>query len=456
MLKPQTLGFEISILPRSLWLARRSSTMCSKLLAVVTSLLLFVGNSRNSACQHASHTYFESGTEADHALSMLQKSSAVPRRSSSIRERSHGRDMLNRATAPQQDKDVVKMLKHTLHESDELRVPPSADSQEGSSFGNSEIRIIENEAVQDVEDGHKATFRKTHSEFTVGAQRSRAWLDGQAAVASINARFGNGRPSNKFNEAGVVVHAFDGKFLSGADDGSGWSATYKHWSASIINSRVPYMFLGDVIQSLHAGFIISPEAAAASLLCSYDGDGSTMNLYPCYDGMNPAADCIEGCIGLRDATPTAPQAVRQWCRTNTTMQPSVDRKAVPSPADDRCAWPPNALDAMMRLQEVQANGTDWVRSCRSGACLFDNPYNEIVLDPNKIQNKMPQAIEAIYFVTGLAASSLSHEHATTGESEARRAQRFLLKMHGMRVPLVRFEVFRTHMPFQLVSEVASH
>mmetsp|Transcript_99688 Transcript_99688/g.191369 ORF Transcript_99688/g.191369 Transcript_99688/m.191369 type:complete len:432 (-) Transcript_99688:54-1349(-) len=430
--------------------------MCNKLLAVASSLLFSVGNPEDPVCQNFVDKP-ESGGEVGGSLLLLQKSAVLWKQSSSSVESARGKYGLNEKNVRKQDQQFVKVLTQILQESGEQRVSPSPNYNEESSSDESEIRARKIEVVQDMDDGHKATFTKMHSKLTAAAPRSgAARLDGQAAVARINNRFGNGRPSNKFNEAGVVVHAFDGKFLSGADDGVGWSSSSNHWSASIINARVPYMFLGDFVQSLHAGFVISPDAATASLLCSYDGDGVTMTLNPCYDGTELATDCIDGCIGVREATPTAPQAVRQWCTINTTVQTSMHQATAAAPADDRCAWPPNALDAMMRQQEVHANKSDWLGSCRSGPCLFDNPYNEIVLDPNKIQKNMLEAIEAIYFVTGPAASSLSHEHKTTGEAEAKSAQRLLWKMHGLRVPLVRFEPFRAHMPFDFVNQEVSH
>lgn len=255
-----------------------------------------------------------------------------------------------------------------------------------------------------------------------------ALTDEQNAVARMNARFGNGRPSNKLNEAGVVVHGFDGKIPNAVDDGQGWFAGQSYWSASIINSRIPYMFLGhpdDERHSLHAGFVITPESAAASLSCSYDHDGITMALDECdepADGERPTSKCVPGCVGIRSYAPTAPQTMRQWCSINTTAQ-TQPRATTDIPVDDFCAWPHNAIDAMMRQQEVRAKRSDWVGSCTGGPRLC--AYNEIVLDPDTLRGMLPKAIEAIYFVTGQAA--LSPEHAMQGEKEAKAAQHHLLK-----------------------------
>lgn len=291
-----------------------------------------------------------------------------------------------------------------------------------------------------------ARVQRESSSIRDGGPRSRS---GKAVVARINARFGNGRPSKQLDKAGVVVHAFDG-FNSGED---GWFAHMFHWSASIINGRVPYMYLGNPENSdhdLHAGIVISPEFATASLLCSYDHDGVTTALDPC----EGARDCVPGCVGRRGDAPTAPYTVRQWCRSNTTVQIPIDGKVTAVPADDHCAWPPNELDAMMEQHEVFVREGAWSDSCTVGprGC---RPYNEIVLDRDKLPHfgNIARAVEAIYFVTAPAA--LSREHETHGEKQAKAAQRLFLKMYGQTVPLVRFTSFSTQAPFELVSE-ASH
>lgn len=282
----------------------------------------------------------------------------------------------------------------------------------------------------------------------------------QDAVARINARFGTGRPSKKLDEAGVVIHAFDGDEEPGADaDGGNWFASLDHWSASVINARVPYMYLGNPESDLqlHAGFVVSPESVAAHLLCSYDRDGLTGNLDQCTmsDAGERRADCVPGCIGLREYGGTTPQLRRQWCSTNETVQisldqsTSIDETAPAIPADDHCAWPANALDVMMEQQESQA-----ISMKRDPTILLEDlyqlRYNEIILDRFALEGTFPKSIEAIYFVTGSAA--LSPKYAKKGEEDARAAQRLILQKYGQHVPLVRFKSFSAKAPFELVSE----
>mmetsp|Transcript_56430 Transcript_56430/g.101148 ORF Transcript_56430/g.101148 Transcript_56430/m.101148 type:complete len:327 (+) Transcript_56430:61-1041(+) len=272
--------------------------------------------------------------------------------------------------------------------------------------------------------------------------KSTALPDAHEVCARINARFGSGRPSKKLDEAGVVVHAFDGDILPpGAVDEDGMFASLDHWSASVINARVPQMYLGhpeDDLHSKHAGFVISPTSAAANLLCSYDHDGWTMTLNPCTPF---TSGCVPGCIGWRNlAPPDTIRLTRQWCSINTTEQTSINRVATDTSVDAHCAWPPDALDAMMREQEVQA------------AEMFEIPYNEIVLNRDTLEGMLPKPIEAIYFVTGSAA--LTPRHAAEGERQAKAAQRFLWKEHGRHVPLVRVKNLSAQMPFELVSETS--
>lgn len=278
-----------------------------------------------------------------------------------------------------------------------------------------------------------------------GGSRDRDGLDKDArrVVARINYRFSNGRPSKKLSEAGVVVHAFDGDDGQSAAHAARWFSNLDHWSASVINARVPYMYIGNpqCDLELHAGFIISPELAADNLLCSYDRDGITAFLGGC------SKDCVPGCVGVREN----PKARRQWCSVNSTLQTSINRTAEVIPVDDHCAWPPHALDTMMERQELQESSMKRDPTILMED-LFQLRYNEIILDRYTLQAKLPKAIEAIYFVKGPAA--LSPEHAKKGEEDARAAQHTLWKKHGQRVPLVRFKSFSMQMPFELAGEAS--
>mmetsp|Transcript_107535 Transcript_107535/g.195604 ORF Transcript_107535/g.195604 Transcript_107535/m.195604 type:complete len:375 (+) Transcript_107535:77-1201(+) len=370
--------------------------MHNKVLAVVTNLLFVLVSSEDPHCSYPVNLRSEIHGEGVRAISLLQKSAVFQRESSSISESGGG---LDEEGSRQHDEQFVGLSRFTAAARD---------------FG---------ERLPDI----------------------------HTVVARINARFGNGRPSKKINEAGVIVHAFDGAIMPGAADADGWFAANDYWSASLINARMPYMYLGhpeEKVYTLHAGFVISPESAADSLLCSYAYDGITTALYPCTEPAGRRTqECVPGCVGWRGDAPTAPKAMRQWCSINTTVQLPIDQTGTAIPVDDFCAWPPDALDAMMNQQEVQKNASGWVGGCTGGPRVC--AYNEIILNPSALREILPKAIEAIYFVTGAAA--LSREHARKGRKEAKAAQRFLWKTYGQRVPLVRFNSLDTEMPFALAS-----
>mmetsp|Transcript_22592 Transcript_22592/g.40940 ORF Transcript_22592/g.40940 Transcript_22592/m.40940 type:complete len:344 (+) Transcript_22592:75-1106(+) len=316
---------------------------------------------------------------------------------------------------------------------------------------------METEVEQNMEDTHKAKLHagpKARGSTAAARTSASGLLDGHDVVARINTRFSNGRPSKTLGEAGVVVHAFDGGSRGGSD---GWFAHTFHWSASVINARVPYMYLGNPensLHDLHAGIIISSEFAADNLLCTYDHDGVTNALQPCgaqamgdciYGPCDEQpAECVPGCIGLRFDAPMADQTMRQWCGTKTTERMKI-------PADDHCAWAPNALDAMMTQQETFVRAGSWDNSCTVGphGCM---PYNEVILDPERLQHQLPKAVEAIYFVAGSAA--LTPQHEKKGEAQAKAAQHLFWQMYERRVPLLRFTSFSTQTPFEFVREAS--
>mmetsp|Transcript_14278 Transcript_14278/g.37045 ORF Transcript_14278/g.37045 Transcript_14278/m.37045 type:complete len:429 (-) Transcript_14278:111-1397(-) len=95
-----------------------------------------------------------------------------------------------------------------------------------------------------------------------------------ATAASINMRFRNGRPSNDLQEAGLLVHQFDG--LEDWQSGgfrpcrSGWcNNRYDHTSFSLINQRNPVTF------NRQGGVIL---ASYTPIACSYAGDGGTQSI----------------------------------------------------------------------------------------------------------------------------------------------------------------------------------
>ena len=123
-----------------------------------------------------------------------------------------------------------------------------------------------------------------------------------ALLHHLNDRYAAGRPSNDVATAGVFVRAFDRMTRTMDDAQPPWQpdmSTYDgrrlsdRWSGSIVNQRLPYVFMGTHGRSpfrAAAGMIISSSVANEALLCSYPFDGDTMGVSARRACMSPS--CI--------------------------------------------------------------------------------------------------------------------------------------------------------------------
>lgn len=183
-------------------------------------------------------------------------------------------------------------------------------------------------------------------------------------MATINSEFADGRPSKQVARSGVLARFFDPSedpdapwlpcgMRQGAPD---WCRIYgDRMPASLISRRYPQLYAkGD---SMGAGFLVEPSAA--SLLCAYPMDGSTMNKN-CLGREHDMRECTPGCPS-RDATG---RWTTEWCRWGV------------EPASGACAWRPDQLDSMFNDQ-------------------FPSNYNEIVLDAKAWTRHMPHTIRAV-------------------------------------------------------------
>lgn len=152
----------------------------------------------------------------------------------------------------------------------------------------------------------------------------------------------HGRPSTSLSEAGVLIHLFDA--LEDWGNGKPWRPCHSGWcssiadheSCSLVNAELPHLFNGG------AGLILRPRLV--DLLCSYQADGGTQ-------GKNRG-----GCGQL-------------WCTPRHFWQ---------------CSWPPGQLDQMLETQErTNADG-----------------YNEVIVGSARWDQNLPDAIEAIVYVSG--------------------------------------------------------
>ena len=120
-------------------------------------------------------------------------------------------------------------------------------------------------------------------------------------MAGLNHRFARGQPSNELDQTGVLLHQLDAM-----DDGHNepeWLPCPAHqwchdfgdrFSASIVNSRLPFIF-----SPRNAGFVLNP--AKVSINCAYPKDGATM-----HQTCNPpgrSSSCMPGCAGWGGSFP---------------------------------------------------------------------------------------------------------------------------------------------------------
>lgn len=262
-------------------------------------------------------------------------------------------------------------------------------------------------------------------------------------VRSINARFMIGQPNSDMKKAGVVLHGIDGidTDLKKRNDDfeflvNGTGLTNLSFAASIINSRMPYPFAGwtdhpERKRLASAGFVLSPTAVAGSLRCAYDNDGVS-NAIQCKKD-NP--DCVPGCVGrwrFRGVVES-----RSWCNPDIMNQSSS------------CAWEPSAIDTMMKRHETRVNAflKNNSGNCRIATWPKCPIHNEIVLDPVKLRDYLPGAIEGIYFMTGDAA--FDDQHAERGKLEAGGIQKRFKQRFGQAIPIMQISKWNMPNPFEL-------
>ena len=160
----------------------------------------------------------------------------------------------------------------------------------------------------------------------------------------LNQRFLAGRPSNDPNEAGVLLHQFDGQedWARGwrpctAESENRWCGQFAdRFASSMVNARQPYVFNGN------GGMIFNMNPPHLNrILCSYSADAGSMS-YMC-NPQGVSEWCVPGCW---HGTPN-------WCTVERPWQ---------------CSWPPEQLEQMMEIHERTS-------STNSNAAQ-DRRYNE--------------------------------------------------------------------------------
>ena len=166
------------------------------------------------------------------------------------------------------------------------------------------------------------------------------------------------------------------------------------------------------------GFIIRPNAA--SIMCAYYADGSTMDKRCCggrtcsgaWGGGPAGAECVPGC-------PTG-HAPSFWCAELS---------------DFGCAWRAGQLSNIFKQGAAVAQSKG----------LWPPEYNEIVLDPAVFVRALPRAIEAYYVRANADAGSVSRVAAV---------HQGFLERYGLsreEVPLLRYSPLSVHEAFSEVT-----
>lgn len=163
------------------------------------------------------------------------------------------------------------------------------------------------------------------------------------------------------------------------------------FSASVINRRTPAVFCGKNGRGV-PGFVLSPAAAHASLLCGFTHDAGTV-MAVC-DPPGVSETCAPGCMGASRAV----RNVSHWCNSPAPCHglgsechvETGGRYSFPT-----CPWPPDALGQLMEAHEREVvNATceccHW--SDGSDDCSL---YNELVFDVTKID--VLGDIEAVFY-----------------------------------------------------------
>ena len=305
-----------------------------------------------------------------------------------------------------------------------------------------------------------------------------------ATVDLLNARFASSQ------HHGVVMRAYDAdpRLLPPAHPH--WLARGPHpsgvVSASIVNSRLPYLFSGNralmsnSLEMGHVGVILSPAAVHASLLCVYPRDAAS--IYVRCDAIAAAkGECVPGCTGLRlvpRATPTNMPTVT-WCSGSSDEDTSgVLNDTTPYAPPASCAWRPSAIGTAMEVHEkwvakalngcpneragkaasAAARKNPWC-SClqKRGCCTHPDCqlYNELLLNATVLQlhnnngdhpHQHHDGVESVYYLEQAAA--LSEESFTRSEAAAKALHR-ALSQHLPCVSLVAVDL-RRERPFRWV------
>ena len=145
------------------------------------------------------------------------------------------------------------------------------------------------------------------------------------------------------------------------------------------------------------GFVISPGAAHASIMCGFTHDVGTV-MAQCHPP-GRSATCLPGCMGASDSS----RGISHWCDSPAPCSglggecnaTGYGRHSFPT-----CPWPPQ------KLMELMERHVDEVAEATCSCCHWSDDandcslYNEIIFDAHilaKSQEYMLANIEAVFF-----------------------------------------------------------
>ena len=260
----------------------------------------------------------------------------------------------------------------------------------------------------------------------------------------LNERFTNAEPSSVLARAGVMVHELDGQATDPerpwlpcpptCGDSNATECMCDRWrdrmSVSMLSGHghSTNRYGGKIATWDHrkeaarrgtpsgVGFVLEPAHTEGTMLCAYDRDVGTGALLCTPPGVS--STCLPGCVADSwcmpiawsssaegdHGTPLLATAAAQYLRQN------------PSPAVDppSCSWRPADLDFVIALQEANSN-------------VLRRPYNELIIDVDAWLQRLPSALEAIFYHC---------ESDATARSVANTMQRALNRTYGVAVPIL--------------------
>ena len=286
----------------------------------------------------------------------------------------------------------------------------------------------------------------------------------EAVASRVSRRFLEGRPSDEFCEAGLVLRFSDG--LSPLDQP--WAPTggerpelSDRLSAAVVNARLPFYFRGGD-DTGRAGLVVSSTVATQAAACAYPIDAATQHRRCAGELFEPtgsSAECVPGCVGQLVAGNSTSGTWSRWCAEDeepsmADIEPvgggPVAPRTDPSTEIDSCwmettcAWRPRHLARVLRVHE--ARNALPTATCCAGACPA---WNEMVFDAAVWEANLPRTVEAIIFPADSPASV---------EADARRMRATFVAAYpaaAQDVPLLRMNVSDALRPFAVVDPAGS-